>query len=59
MQDSWKSTLLLKVKDALKAKEMEEDDLTWTNHNWISAYGVTYNFVNTCGKDTKFQLKLL
>ncbi|CAL0328328.1 unnamed protein product [Lupinus luteus] len=26
--DSWKSTLLLKVKDALKAKEMEEDDLT-------------------------------
>ncbi|XP_027351683.1 alpha-soluble NSF attachment protein 2-like [Abrus precatorius] len=26
--DSWKSTLLLRVKDALKAKEMEEDDLT-------------------------------
>ncbi|KAK7294799.1 hypothetical protein RJT34_17695 [Clitoria ternatea] len=26
--ESWKSTLLLKVKDALKAKEMEEDDLT-------------------------------
>ncbi|KAK7287184.1 hypothetical protein RIF29_00287 [Crotalaria pallida] len=26
--DSWKSTLLMKVKDALKAKEMEEDDLT-------------------------------
>ncbi|KAF7825464.1 alpha-soluble NSF attachment protein 2-like [Senna tora] len=26
--DSWKSTLLLRVKNALKAKEMEEDDLT-------------------------------
>lgn len=26
--DSWKSTLLLRVKDALKVKEMEEDDLT-------------------------------
>ncbi|KAI4356103.1 hypothetical protein L6164_000149 [Bauhinia variegata] len=26
--DAWKTTLLLRVKDALKAKEMEEDDLT-------------------------------
>lgn len=26
--DSWKATLLLRVKEALKAKEMEEDDLT-------------------------------
>ena len=27
-QDAWKTTLLLKVKNALKAKEEEEDDLT-------------------------------
>lgn len=27
-QDPWKTTLLLKVKNALKAKEEEEDDLT-------------------------------
>ncbi|KAE9465141.1 hypothetical protein C3L33_02951, partial [Rhododendron williamsianum] len=26
--DAWKTTLLLRVKDALKAKELEEDDLT-------------------------------
>ncbi|KAL1559292.1 alpha-soluble NSF attachment protein-like [Salvia divinorum] len=26
--DAWKTTLLLRVKEALKAKEMEEDDLT-------------------------------
>jgi alpha-soluble NSF attachment protein len=26
--DSWKTTLLLRVKDKLKAKELEEDDLT-------------------------------
>ncbi|KAK4385267.1 Alpha-soluble NSF attachment protein 2 [Sesamum angolense] len=26
--DSWKTTLLLRVKEALKAKELEEDDLT-------------------------------
>ncbi|KAF3448013.1 hypothetical protein FNV43_RR08721 [Rhamnella rubrinervis] len=26
--DSWKTTLLLRVKEALKAKEMEDDDLT-------------------------------
>ncbi|XP_076901844.1 alpha-soluble NSF attachment protein-like [Bidens hawaiensis] len=26
--DAWKTTLLLRVKDLLKAKEMEEDDLT-------------------------------
>ncbi|KDP22804.1 hypothetical protein JCGZ_00391 [Jatropha curcas] len=26
--DSWKVTLLLRIKDALKAKELEEDDLT-------------------------------
>lgn len=28
VQDAWKTTLLLRVKDALKAKELEEDDLT-------------------------------
>jgi len=26
--DAWKTTLLLRVKEALKAKELEEDDLT-------------------------------
>ena len=26
--DSWKTTLLLRVKEKLKAKELEEDDLT-------------------------------
>lgn len=29
LQDSWKTTLLLRVKEKLKAKELEEDDLTW------------------------------
>ncbi|WRX21116.1 hypothetical protein QQP08_013603 [Theobroma cacao] len=28
VQDSWKTTLLLRVKEKLKAKELEEDDLT-------------------------------
>lgn len=28
-QDAWKTTLLLRVKEAIKAKELEEDDLTW------------------------------
>ena len=28
LQDSWKTTLLLRVKEKLKAKELEEDDLT-------------------------------
>jgi len=28
MQDSWKTTMLLRVKEKLKAKELEEDDLT-------------------------------
>jgi len=28
MQDPWKTTLLLRAKNALKAKEDEEDDLT-------------------------------
>ncbi|RVW42324.1 Alpha-soluble NSF attachment protein [Vitis vinifera] len=27
-QDAWKTTLLLRVKEAIKAKELEEDDLT-------------------------------
>ena len=27
-QDTWKTTLLLRAKSALKAKEVEEDDLT-------------------------------
>lgn len=28
LQDSWKTTMLLRVKEKLKAKELEEDDLT-------------------------------
>lgn len=27
-QDAWRTTLLLRVKETLKAKELEEDDLT-------------------------------
>lgn len=29
LQDPWKTMLLLRVKNAIKAKEEEEDDLTW------------------------------
>ncbi|KAG9153161.1 hypothetical protein Leryth_024368 [Lithospermum erythrorhizon] len=28
LQDAWKTTLLLRVKESVKAKELEEDDLT-------------------------------
>ena len=28
LQDQWKTTLLLRAKNALKAKEIEEEDLT-------------------------------
>jgi hypothetical protein len=28
LQDSWRTTLFLRVKEQIKAKELEEDDLT-------------------------------
>jgi hypothetical protein len=44
LQDSWKTTLLLRVKEKLKAKELEEDDLTW-NFFFLKSFGCFAFFV--------------